>query len=135
MLHSFIGRLAIPTARGKRESEPKVSHTHLLVCLIGTTLTDLDLAVDAFVDHPVRTRGAHVAVPKQYRVWRFDDLESVLGASEAARRNRHCEVLAHQVKWPRVLEFGRDCFVIVAYWEWLGCVINEVEYGDGQRER
>ena len=82
----------------------------------------------------MRTRGAHVAVPKEYRVWRFDDLESVLGANEAARRNRHCEVLVHQVKLPRVLKFDRDCFVIVVDWEWLGCVIIEVEYGEWTTE-
>lgn len=56
-------------------------------------MTYLDLAVDAFMNHPVRTRGAHVAVPKEYRVWRLDDLEPVLCANEAARWNRHCEVL------------------------------------------
>lgn len=54
-------------------------------------MTDLDLAIDAFVDHPVRTRGAHVAVPQKDRVWGFDDLKAMLAPNQAARRNGHHE--------------------------------------------
>jgi len=69
----------------------KLSLTYRLICFVGTTLTDLDLAVDAFVNHPVRARGAHVTIPEKNRIWRFDDFEAVLVANEAARWDRHFE--------------------------------------------
>ena len=36
---------------------------YLSVGLVGTTLTDLDLAIDAFMNHPVWTRSTHVTIP------------------------------------------------------------------------
>jgi hypothetical protein len=70
---------------------PKLSRTYLLVCFVGTTLTDFDLAIDAFMNHPVRARGAHVTIPEKNRVWGFDDFEAVLVANQAARWDGHCE--------------------------------------------
>jgi hypothetical protein len=63
----------------------KLSLTYRLICFVGATLTDLDLAIDAFVNHPVGTRGAHIAIPEKNRIWRFDDFEAVLVANQAAR--------------------------------------------------
>jgi hypothetical protein len=54
-------------------------------------LADLDLAVDAFMYHPVRTGRAHVTIPQEDRIWGFDDLELVLVANEASRGNGHHE--------------------------------------------
>ena len=45
--------------------------------LVGTTLTDLDLTIDAFMNHPVRPGSTHVTIPQEDRVRGFDDGEAV----------------------------------------------------------
>jgi hypothetical protein len=89
------------------------------VCLVGTALTDLDLAIDAFMDHPVRTRGAHVAVPEKNRVWGFDDLKAMLVPNQAARRNGHYErereSVMNGVESPEVLYCERIRLVNAAW--------------------
>lgn len=67
----------------------KGTRTGWLGCLEGTALTDLDLAVDAFMDHPMRTRGTHVTIPHQNRVGRFDHLELVRVAGQTVGGDRH----------------------------------------------
>ena len=52
-------------------------------------MTDLDLAVDAFVDHPVGTRGAHITVPHENGVRGFNGNEFMLVASQTAGGDRH----------------------------------------------
>lgn len=49
--------------------------------LLGAWLARLQLAFRTFVDEPMRSRVAHIAVPENQRGIRFDDFEAVLALS------------------------------------------------------
>lgn len=79
-------------------------------------MTDLDLAMDAFMDHPVGTRGAHITVPHENRVRGFNGHELMLVAGQTGGGNRHRG-------WGEVdrvnLSAVLSLYVVGSIWTWI----------------